>query len=505
MQDWSALASCGDRDDAGTAAGANGAGHFAPLPPEAPVVFSAERLRALVEEEVDQALARLPAPGDAGLRPHFLALLAQRLAEVSESLERPGVLQQMDAELQDAQQEMHALLSAVQPAPAVDLAPSGQAVLAHLETVLLPGGASAGDRAMLQRATLALVAAGVDTPARIDALLARARRHDVRLSVTTAAIGQLGYGAGFVLFNALLGPVLAPRLMGRGFWPAFGFGFCAGTLVGLSDAAATSALQQVADGMAHQGDPPLDAQRLRGMARISAGATFVKNGLSRLVLPTLVMALLRPEGMQRGNRNTMDLALDCLGGPPAGALGAWLRATLLDSPQGHALRMLSSADLDALIEAVQAPLAAGDIGTALRLFARGLARTAVAPSTYVVVLGVVAPMIGVLLAAQNAVPPGTLLLTQLVGGAGGQVVRSAGGASALPVRPEEHALRAGISTTLMSLMAGMATATGGAVGPRIDAPAFRCYVAALRGALAGLRAPAPVGEPGLRRRSIRQA
>lgn len=471
-----------------------------------PVVFSSQRLASLLQDEVDQALARLPDADARRLRPRFLRLLEQQLARVGEGLDQAGAMQRLDAELDQMQDEMDALLSAMSPVAAEQpLTAAGHALLAHLHITLMPFGASEAARALLRRAAVALVAAGIDTPERVDALLARAHGHDLRVSMLTSAAGQLGFGVGFMLFSYVLAPLLAPSLMGRGFWPAFGFGFCAGTIVGLTDAVGVTALQNVANAMVHVGDPPLTTNRINGLAAVSTGATFIKNCLSRVVLPTLVMGMVAPEGIQRDNRNTMDLWVDCLGGPPAGALGAWLRATLLDSPQGHALRLLSAADLDALIERVQRPLAAGDIVTALRLLGEGLGKAAVSPSTYAVVFGVVAPMIGLLLAAQNAVPAGTMLLTRAVAGAGEQVIRNgAGTAAAPPVRPDEHALRASISTTLMSLMAGMATAAGGTVGPRIDAPTFRCYVAALRTAMAHLRAPAAEPARGVRLRSVSQ-
>jgi len=482
-------------------------------------------MQGFVEEEIDRLLLRFPQDDPQRLRTTFLARLEQRLDQVVQALEQPETRLALEAELTQAQAEIEALLPAASlaagdpqnaagvpmpdagPASTPPFTPTHQLIYQHLLSGPLRDDVrTPADHEMLRRTAGLLVAHGVDTPVRLHALLADAWRHDRRVDMACAGVGQLGYGLGYLLFNNLLAPLLAPRLLNRGFLPAFGFGYIAGLMLGMVDALGTAGLDSVAAGLRHGGPTPRGSHHLLRVGGIGASANFMKNFLLRVVLASTVMAAVAPEGVGRARRAQVDMALDITGGPLGGALGAWMRYLMLDTPDAHGRRLLSQADLGRLLDRMQRSFSTADLAGALRNLADGLGRAAVAPSTYLVLAGAVAPMIGLLLAAQNAVPPGVGLLTQVAAGTGTHLLQGSGAAAvaaATPVRADENAMRAMISSLLMMVMSGCAAAAGSAIAPRIDARTFHAGMTGLQAAVAALRSgPPPAPDDTLHRRSV---
>ncbi len=481
---------------------------------------------------LDETLAYFPARDLEQARAVVLVRLDRRLCESLHRLDQPAVRQALDRAWAETHREIDALLDDAQGTAGRPLTEPEQAVFQHLQQTVLraafelfPAAAedhAADARAVMRRAAVALVDQGLTTPAAVDRWLQRAQAHDHLLQVLMGGAGQLGYAAGFYLFSLLLAPRLAPQLLGRGWMPAFAFGSLAGLVVGLCDALTTAGAQRVADGMAYQGrhTPGAtaaalmlpNARRIATNAAIGGGTTFLKNFLLRVLVQSLAIEALAPEGIDRGLRGRTDLALDAAGGVFSGALAGHLRSVLLDDPHTQAFRLLAGDDLAGLVSQVERPLAHEDLEQALRLFAQGVGRATAAPSTYVVVLGTVAPMVGALLAAQNALPPGLGALAQV-----GQVAHAASAAASaaqvlgadlrpdLPVQAYENAVRAGVSTVMMSLMAAFATTVGGAAGPRLDSLALRRHLLDALDRVRVLRRPDSADGPALdatvRRRS----
>ena len=511
------LVPLGEWADGRPAAGA----HFGP--PAATSAFDRGAVAREIHAEVDRLGALYPGVDAGLLRERLLAELDYRLRDMIEGLDRPGVSERVEFDLFHAQEEIDSLLRALRPQDARrSLVPAEQKVFSHLllrlaspalDRFALPRhsfGPSA--REGLRQAATVLVAAGIRTPAEVDALLQAGLRHDHRLQVAMGGFAQLGYGAGFYLFHQLVAPLLAPRLLGQGFWPAFGFGALAGVLVGACDAVVTAGAAGFAESLAYaspgrqrnaaalamQDD---EARRLVAAGAIQAGSITLKNILLRVLLPTLAIQSLWPQGLDRAARAQVDTALDVGGGLLAGALAAHLRYRLLDNAQSHAFKLLVGEDFETLLGRMQRPLAAGDIGTALRMFGESAARAVVSPSTCLVTLGVMAPMIGLLFAAQEAVPAGL-------------GVAAAGALQALapalreaprppPMRALEHGLRTGISTATLGVAVFVATLAGGAAAPRLDPGVLRGCLAAARCLVGEMRRrpAAPDGGTLRRRRS----
>jgi len=355
----------------------------------------------------------------------------------------------------------------------------------------------------LQKAAVALVAYGIDTPSKADKLLADARRHDDKVAMATGAVGQLGYGAGMGGFAYGLAPKIV-RQFPSDFLGSSGFGAVAGLLVGYLDSVAGSAASRLRAALTYQGggapdnlaarDMHLSTARQIGTATgISAGSTFVKNLILRAAIPSVVYAAAFPQGVSRDVRDGIDFAGDAGGAFISGGIADVMKRRALDSRESTAFKLLSQTNFVQVLERMHKPLDAQDIRNALVEYGKGALTGLVAPSTMAVTLGVITPMVGLLIGInKGAIPPGLGVTVDMGKRIYGVLTSTApdgmttpAQAAELPILAAEHLVKALISTTLMAGLAGGATAVGNVVGRAADQVCLEGLMNCVRRAVRG--------------------
>ncbi|WAC71540.1 hypothetical protein OU995_18385 [Roseateles sp. SL47] len=353
--------------------------------------------------------------------------------------------------------------------------------------------------ATLRRASVALVDHGLDTLEKVDRFLSQARRHDDKLAWVTGALAQLGYPVGMAGFLYALAPQIAPSLLtqANGFGGALAFGAIAGAMIGYFDCLASSGAGMLRNALSYADPaqltgpvaPRLTMSQARDIALragISCGATFTKNALLRAVVPSVVYATAFPSGISRTVRDNVDFAGDAGGGLVSGGVMNLLIRKALDNPQSSDFKLLSQANLPAIIQQVQGGAPLGLDARSMMAYAQGVGMGALAPSTLAVTGGVMTPLVALLMGINLGVVPGLGLSPTGEGASENGTTQVPSPGVEAPILAAEHALKATVSTLLMAGLAAAATGIGQLVGRHADADCLGAVFGAVRQAAGAL-------------------
>lgn len=362
----------------------------------------------------------------------------------------------------------------------------------------------------LRRACIVMVDHGLTRTTDVNAFLTGARSHDHRIAMVGGALSQLGYVAGMTSFMYGVAPRIADALLGAtpGFREAVAFGAVAGFMVGPLDCIAGSGAAAFAEAMSYARPDQIndtsaqamhmsEGKEIRTRMGIAAATTFAKNALLRVAVPSVIYGLAFPAGINRDVRDGLDLLADAGGGMLSSGFANVLVHRTLNNSSSANYKLLAQRNLPQVVQRSQGTAQPAMASQALVAYARGLATGIVAPSTLAVSGLVIAPLVAVLLGINSGVIPGLGLSSSrdvpdsgLTGDATGLSA-----SSQAPILAAEHALRATVSSLLMTVLAAGSTGVGNVVGRRADAN----VVSAVFGAVGlAARSLAALGQASLR-------